>query len=166
MTFTCLFLLERKQGGIRGSVDAGVEEGVGGRGVVARVGDLHGVAVGHVDGAVLGIGGAVGREPSEPEVIVVAVIIEFLIVAGVVVFPVAGAVHEKAEGFLGVLHTLPCAAQIPALGGVVVFAGSQGESCCNNADKQKDMQANLFHVVEFYAKLIVKRIKRGRRLRS
>lgn len=59
MTFTCLFLLERKQGGIRGSVDAGVEEGVGGRGVVARVGDLHGVAVGHVDGAVLGIGGAV-----------------------------------------------------------------------------------------------------------
>ena len=140
VTFTCLFLLERKQGGIRGSVDAGVEEGVGGRGA--------------------------GREPTEPEVIVVAVIIEFLIVAGVVVFPVAGAVHEKAEGFLGVLHTLPCAAQIPALGGVVVFAGSQGESCCNNADKQKDMQANLFHVVEFYAKLIVKRIKRGRRLRS
>lgn len=84
------------------------------------IGDLHGIVVGHVNGAILTVGGAVLGVPLKIKVVPVAIICKILIIARVVIFPMSAAIHKEAKCFIGVLHTLPSAAQIPAAVVVIV----------------------------------------------
>ena len=72
-------------------------------------------------GAVLGVGRAIGRIPVEPQPVVVRVVVEFLIFAVICILPHPGAVGVKIKRLVGILHTLPCAGEIPHIGVVVVI---------------------------------------------